>query len=73
MSEPKDAEWQKSTKRFQNKRHSEYFDPCQEAANRSLKCLRRNEGDKSLCADYFQAYKDCKKQWVCFAKEWGRD
>jgi len=33
---------------------TEYYDPCQEAANKSIKCLHRNRGDKSMCADYFQ-------------------
>ena len=37
-----------------SKRNSEYFDPCQEAASRSIKCIHRNAGDKSLCTDYFQ-------------------
>ncbi|RMZ06840.1 hypothetical protein D0860_05366 [Hortaea werneckii] len=58
------SEWQKGGARFQGKRHSEYFDPCQEAADRSLKCLRRNGGDRGMCTDYFQAYKDCKQRWV---------
>jgi cytochrome c oxidase assembly protein subunit 23 len=38
----------------QSKSYSEYFDPCQEAADRSLRCLRRNGGDKTLCSDYFE-------------------
>ncbi|KAF2842891.1 hypothetical protein M501DRAFT_906595, partial [Patellaria atrata CBS 101060] len=58
---PWDAE---SSNKFNSKQYSEYFDPCQEAANRSLKCLNRNGGDKEMCTDYFQAYRDCKKQWV---------
>jgi hypothetical protein len=37
-----------------SKRNSEYFDPCQDAANRSLKCLRRNGGDRLMCQDYFE-------------------
>jgi hypothetical protein len=37
-----------------SKAYSEYFDPCQEAADRSLRCLRRNGGDKALCQDYFE-------------------
>lgn len=36
------------------KERSEYFDPCQEAAQLSIKCLHRNAGDKSFCGDYFQ-------------------
>ena len=37
-----------------SKQSSEYFDPCQAAAERSLKCLHRNQGDREFCADYFQ-------------------
>lgn len=37
-----------------SKRPGEYFDPCQEAAERSLRCLHRNGGDRGLCKDYFQ-------------------
>lgn len=37
-----------------SKRYSEFFDPCQEAANRSLKCLHRNGGERDMCSDYFQ-------------------
>ena len=37
-----------------SKRPGEFFDPCQEAAARSLKCLHRNGGDRDMCADYFQ-------------------
>ncbi|RPA91319.1 hypothetical protein L873DRAFT_1566588, partial [Choiromyces venosus 120613-1] len=50
--------------KFKAKSSSQYFDPCQEAANRSIKCLNRNAGDKEMCTDYFQAYRDCKKKWV---------
>ncbi|KAL1987665.1 hypothetical protein VTN96DRAFT_2906 [Rasamsonia emersonii] len=56
--------WQKVEKRFENKSASEYFDPCQEFADRSIKCMRRNAGDRDMCQDYFQAYRDCKKEWT---------
>ncbi|ETN38473.1 cytochrome c oxidase-assembly factor COX23, mitochondrial, partial [Cyphellophora europaea CBS 101466] len=46
------------------KRSSEYHDPCQDFANRSIRCLHRNGGDKDMCQDYFQAYRDCKKEWT---------
>ncbi|KAF2769852.1 hypothetical protein EJ03DRAFT_350899 [Teratosphaeria nubilosa] len=73
-SEPNDeaekkSEWQKGGNRFQNKRYSEYFDPCQETADRSLKCLRRNGGDRSMCQDFFQNYKECKQKWMDEMKE----
>lgn len=37
-----------------SKSKSEFYDPCQEAAQRSYKCLYRNNGDKSMCGEYFQ-------------------
>ncbi|KAH6675452.1 cysteine alpha-hairpin motif superfamily [Halenospora varia] len=62
--------WDKKTsEKFESKRLSEYYDPCQEAANKSLKCLHRNGGDREMCTDYFQAYRDCKKQWTTERKE----
>lgn len=37
-----------------SKAYSKHFDPCQEAANKSIKCLHRNPTQKDLCNDYFQ-------------------
>ncbi|GAO19340.1 hypothetical protein UVI_02008700 [Ustilaginoidea virens] len=37
-----------------SKSKSEFYDPCQEAAQRSYKCLYRNGGDKAMCGEYFQ-------------------
>ncbi|ATY63611.1 hypothetical protein CCM_06842 [Cordyceps militaris CM01] len=51
-------------KKFETKSKSEFYDPCQEAAQRSYKCLYRNNGDKAMCADYFQAYRECKQAWT---------
>ncbi|KAK7733657.1 Mitochondrial copper homeostasis protein [Cytospora paraplurivora] len=45
---------EKTKKQFNGKSRSEWFDPCQEAANKSFKCLNRNGGDRALCQDYFQ-------------------
>ncbi|KAK7510737.1 cytochrome c oxidase-like protein [Phyllosticta citriasiana] len=60
-----DNPWtEKTAAKFNNKSLSEYYDPCQEAASRSIRCLHRNGGDRDLCSDYFQAYRDCKKQWM---------
>ncbi|KJK80821.1 hypothetical protein H634G_03970 [Metarhizium anisopliae BRIP 53293] len=54
----------KSKEKFETKSKSEFYDPCQEAAQRSYKCLYRNGGDKSMCGEYFQAYRDCKAAWT---------
>ncbi|RAH82654.1 hypothetical protein BO86DRAFT_388494 [Aspergillus japonicus CBS 114.51] len=56
--------WEKVERKFSNKSASEYFDPCQDFADRSLKCMKRNAFDREMCHDYFQAYRDCKKQWL---------
>ncbi|KAG5971328.1 Mitochondrial copper homeostasis protein [Claviceps cyperi] len=62
--DPKDPFSKDIRRKFETKSHSKFVDPCQEAAQRSYKCLFRNDGDKSMCSDYFQAYKDCKAAWT---------
>jgi cytochrome c oxidase assembly protein subunit 23 len=37
-----------------SKQYSQYFDPCQEAAQKSIRCLHRNGGDREMCSDFFQ-------------------
>jgi cytochrome c oxidase assembly protein subunit 23 len=65
-----DSPWDSKTReKFESKQPGEYLDPCQEAASRSLKCLHRNGGDREMCTDYFQAYRDCKKEWIAARKE----
>ncbi|KAK0712888.1 hypothetical protein B0T26DRAFT_602656, partial [Lasiosphaeria miniovina] len=51
--------------KFETKSRSAFLDPCQEAAEKSIRCIHRNGGDRTMCSDYFQAYRDCKKSWVC--------
>ncbi|UPX17719.1 Mitochondrial copper homeostasis protein [Ascochyta rabiei] len=63
-------EWAGATAtKFDNKAYSEYFDPCQEAADKSIRCLKRNGGERAMCSDFFQAYRDCKQQWMEARKE----
>ncbi|TLS21157.1 uncharacterized protein PpBr36_10593 [Pyricularia pennisetigena] len=65
-----DGPWSEKNKRkFRNKDLSEFYDPCQEAAARSIQCLNRNGGDRTMCQDYFAAYRECKKQWIGRKKE----
>ncbi|KAJ5281591.1 Cytochrome c oxidase-assembly factor cox23 [Penicillium angulare] len=52
--------WQKTDRKSSH----EFYDPCQDFADRSLKCLKRNGFDREMCGDYFQAYRDCKKNWL---------
>ena len=38
--------------------------PCAEASKASMDCLNRHDYDRDKCLDFFQAYRDCKKEWV---------
>ncbi|KAJ0296028.1 hypothetical protein COL5a_011529 [Colletotrichum fioriniae] len=49
-----DETYTESKAKFEGKAKSEYFDPCQELAQKSIKCLHRNGGDRAMCGDYFQ-------------------
>jgi hypothetical protein len=40
--------------RRRRKQAGQYFDPCHEAAERTYRCLTRNEGDREMCRDYFE-------------------
>ncbi|AMD19716.1 HCL435Wp [Eremothecium sinecaudum] len=54
---------------FVDKGASRYYDPCQESAQMSIKCLERNNYDRKLCYAYFDAYRECKKQWLKSRRE----
>jgi len=56
-------------RKFRQKKPSQYFDPCAEAADLSMKCLDAHGYDKSQCADFFQSYRDCKKKWLAERRE----
>ncbi|KAJ5811161.1 hypothetical protein N7447_010677 [Penicillium robsamsonii] len=53
QADPHDKAWEKAEKKFTHKHASEYYDPCQDFADRSLKCMRRNASDREMCHDYF--------------------
>ncbi|KAL9104072.1 MAG: hypothetical protein Q9163_000924, partial [Psora crenata] len=48
------SSWKQNEVAFETKEYSKYYDPCQDAATRSIRCLHRNSGDKELCSDFFQ-------------------
>ncbi|OGE53895.1 hypothetical protein PENARI_c007G04136 [Penicillium arizonense] len=53
-----DKAWEKAEKKFAHKHASQYYDPCQDFADRSLKCMKRNGFDREMCHDYFQYVHD---------------
>lgn len=51
--------------RFETKGPSKYYDPCSESSKMSIRCMEVNgKYNKHLCNEYFQAYRDCKKEWL---------
>lgn len=66
---PDDPESTLNRYRFYAKGASQFFDPCQESAKMSFKCLELNDYDRALCHDYFDAYRECKKQWLKARRE----
>ncbi|KAF9779953.1 Mitochondrial copper homeostasis protein [Fusarium sp. DS 682] len=55
LSDADSQPWNDDKRRkFETKSKSEFYDPCQEAAQRSYRCLFRNGGDKNMCGEYFQ-------------------
>ncbi|CCD23467.1 Cox23p NDAI_0B04330 [Naumovozyma dairenensis CBS 421] len=61
---PDDPEEGMNKYKFMMKDTSEYYDPCQESSQMSFKCLDRNNFDRDKCHEYFDAYRECKKQWL---------
>jgi cytochrome c oxidase assembly protein subunit 23 len=52
---------------FRTKGASKFYDPCGPASENSMKCLDRNNYDKSKCQKAFDAYRECKRMWVAWA------
>lgn len=48
---------------------SQFIDPCAAAAKASMDCMNRHDYDRDFCLEYFQAYRDCKKEWIQQRKE----
>ncbi|KAK9471777.1 uncharacterized protein V1510DRAFT_418976 [Dipodascopsis tothii] len=50
------------------KEPGKFYDPCAMTSKLSLRCLERHNYDRAAakepCAEYYQAYKECKKEWM---------
>lgn len=49
--------------RWVNKEPSKFYDPCEESRQASINCVLRNQEDRSVCQDFFDAYKDCRRDF----------
>ncbi|KAI8378612.1 hypothetical protein BD560DRAFT_325083 [Blakeslea trispora] len=50
--------------KFKSKETTKYMNPCALEEKASMKCLDKNNYDKSACSYYFMQYKECKKKWM---------
>lgn len=50
-----------------NKMPSKFYDPCEESRQASIACVLRNQVDKTVCQDFFDAYRECTRDF--FAKK----
>ncbi|KAJ2961100.1 hypothetical protein NQZ79_g3663 [Umbelopsis isabellina] len=48
---------------FKKKETTKYMNPCELEEKQSMKCLDKNNYDKSKCEFYFLQYRECKKKW----------
>lgn len=45
------------------KEPSKFYDPCEESRMASMDCLYRNQDDKYVCQEFFDAYRECRKDF----------
>lgn len=49
--------------RWAMKEPSKFYDPCEESRMASMDCLYRNQQDKYACQEFFDAYRECRKDF----------
>lgn len=49
--------------RWAMKEPSKFYDPCEESRQASINCVLRNQEDKLVCQDFFDAYKECRSDF----------
>ncbi|RUS27174.1 hypothetical protein BC938DRAFT_483627 [Jimgerdemannia flammicorona] len=60
--------------KFKTKQASRYMNPCEVEEKASMKCLDKNNYDKTKCEYFFLQYRECKKKWVSnYAEKGGCD
>ncbi|KAI7886068.1 hypothetical protein K492DRAFT_203606 [Lichtheimia hyalospora FSU 10163] len=50
--------------KFKKKETTKYMNACALEEKQSMKCLDKNNYDKSKCEYYFLQYRECKKKWA---------
>lgn len=70
---PDNPEHHRHKYRWANKEPSKFYDPCEESRQASMSCMLRNQEDKTVCQDFFDAYRECKRDFFNKKKKDRRD
>lgn len=60
---PDNPEHHRHKYKWVNKEPSKFYDPCEESRQASINCVLRNQEDRMVCSEFFDAYKECKKDF----------
>lgn len=55
--------------RWTSKEASKYYNPCEESRQASINCVLRNQKDKLVCQEFFDAYRECSKDFFSKKKQ----
>ncbi|KAK7205162.1 hypothetical protein BZA70DRAFT_311002 [Myxozyma melibiosi] len=73
---PDDPKDKRHFEAMKAKQTSKFYDPCKLSAQMSLSCLDRNRYNtkraKENCKEYFEAYKECKTEWLASRRNYRR-
>ena len=59
---PKEAPYASNQKNDPRDRAATFLTNCAKENRASLDCIERNYQNRAACSDFFQAYKDCRKE-----------
>ncbi len=50
---------------YMGKGPSKFYDPCALSSKMAVRCMENHDEDyKTVCSEYFKAYRECKKVWL---------
>lgn len=59
--------------RWLTKEPSKFYDPCEQSRQALLDCILRNQEDRMVCQDFFDAYRECRKDFLKKKRQDRRD
>lgn len=60
---PDDPDNHRHKYKYAMKDPSKFYDACEKSRQASLNCILRNQEDRSVCREFFEAYRECRKDF----------